>query len=160
MDTQTPTVPKYPLYDQATTLETLLVNTSAEVFKAHESMKAETELWCNNHNAAIQLMAGLEPYQDVWGPIDDTFPGTDIPKTFDPGRYAPMVGDIVTALKLAPSPTERVDPDMMRDRIRRVAEGDPAHPVVANWRVLQARCYPPAQVQPWPEVEFLATPAA
>lgn len=146
---------KYPLYDQATTLEGLLVNTSAEVFKAHETMKAETELWCNNHNAAIRLMAGLEEFADAWAPIDNVIPGTDIPKTFDPGQTAPLLGDIVTQLKTTQSPYNPINPDLVRDRIYRVALLAPDHPVVIHRAVLQARSYPPAQMQPWPEVEAL-----
>lgn len=101
------------------------------------------------HNAALDLARGAGDFAASYEQVDP-----QAPTPYDPGPTAVAVDDITGALATAYGPADRPSAELVRDRLVRLAQIDPAHPMAANWRILRDRCYPYAEsITDWPEVE-------
>lgn len=128
-------------------LETLYVDVDSYVADnpglPQDSVRAAATI----HNTALDLARGAGDYAAEYEQVDATSP-------YDPGPTAVAVDGITGALASAYGPADRPDAEFVRDRLARLAQIDPAHPMVAHWRILRDRCYPYAEsITDWPEVE-------
>lgn len=146
----------YKTSDQCAPLAALRVDVDAEASAAHPTMQAVVRDACNHHNAAIDLMTGEGAFADAWEPAALDEDGNPIRLAHDPGAFAVPLDGICIELRSKQAPTSYPDADLIRHRVGLVANIDAGHPVAKHWRVLQFRCYPPGQVQAWPEIEALA----
>lgn len=135
--------------DQSVTLAQYLVDVDARVSGVHETMRDETRVACENHNAALNLMMGAEPYAADWTPLQTDAGGAVV--TGDPGPFAPLVDDVTIALK-GLDPWSRPNAEQLHDRVLRIAQMDPAHPVAKHHAVLARRC---GQPDGWADVAAL-----
>lgn len=105
------------------------------------------------HNLAIDLVAGQNNFATAYFQDDPKNP-----TPYDPGPTAVVVEDIAGALCQCYDPSERPNDELMHDRVLRLAQIDPTHPMAANWRVLRARTFPFADSLPdWADVAALVT---
>lgn len=146
----------YKTSDQCAPLAFLRVDVDAEVSAAHPTMQDMVRAACNNHNAAIDLLLGEGDFASDWDPVTLDDDGNPIRLAHDSGAFAVPLDSLCIELRSKQTPTSYPDADMVRHRVGLVCNIDTAHPVAKHWRVLQARCYPPGQVQAWPEIEAMA----
>jgi hypothetical protein len=143
--------------DQSVTLAQYLVtDVDAELQRVHESMRAETAITLAQHNAALNLMMGTEPYAADWTPLQTDAGGAVV--TGDPGSVGPLVDDLTIMLK-GVGPYTLPNAEQCHHRVLQIAKLDPAHPVAKHWRVMAVRCYatnasinPPTQEYSWDDV--------
>ncbi|CAB4158846.1 hypothetical protein UFOVP707_30 [uncultured Caudovirales phage] len=135
----------YRVSDQARGLAHFKVNPDQFLASVHPDMLKETHARLKAHNDALDLVGASGEFLSDWGRI---------PQAADHGQFAVYVDSLASALKFVQW-FQVLDADMARHRVAMIASLDAGHPIAAQWRVIQARCYHPGQVEPWPEVNDL-----
>lgn len=135
----------YRVSDLARNLAHFKVNPDEHLAHVHPDMLEETHARLKAHNDALDLVGAGGDFLADWGRI---------PQKADHGQFAVYVDSLASALKFV-SWFQVLDADMARHRVAMIARLDPFHPLAVQWRVIQARCYHPGRVEPWPEVTDL-----
>lgn len=141
----------YKTSDLAATLAGYIVYVNDLLAHSHPTMHEYALAQATAHNDALELLGGFGKFAEAWTPKETDEAGNPIVAATDAGDFAVPLDSLSDAVKL--DWHRSMDAELARDRVMQILLKDPNHPVAKNWRVIQARCYQPGQLQPWPEIE-------
>ncbi len=142
----------YKTSDLGATLVGYLVNVDELLANSHPTMREYAQAKAEAHNACLELLGGFgKTFASEWEPKPVADDGSTIVSPTDAGVFAPLLDNLTDAAKLLWWQT--MDAERARHRVMEIVLLDPAHPVAKHWKVIQANCYQPGQLQPWPEIE-------
>lgn len=116
------------------------------VARSHETMRAEVERLVTAQDRARRLLLGCDEFADAWRaePADTDGDSIDV-----------MAGAIAGAAKLVGAVDMNAWPaPVLHYYVRRLAEADISHPLVAHREVLRAACHAMGQSAPdWSDID-------